>query len=227
MDSHKFPLIAPGDIQDLEGISHTDIVLYANLYGLTQSKGYCWATNDYLAGRLKVSERTLQRSLSALQEMGLIEVKQEENMRRVYLTRGATAMTGGVTPVTGGGDSRDTPPPPLSLYNKKRVINKNAIEEQIGEVYQSYPRKIGKTLGIKKLLKEIKSETDLVDLKKAIENYKQLCISNQTEPQFIKHFSTFAACWRDYLEVEVSSSVKKIDSIVMDLIDGQLVPRHE
>ena len=92
---------------------------------------------------------------------------------------------------------------------------------------QNYPRKIGKTLGIKKLLKEIKNETDLIDLNAAIQNYKKLCISNQTEPQFIKHFSTFASCWRDYLEVETSNQIKKTDAVVMDLVDGQLVPRQE
>ena len=82
-------------------------------------------------------------------------------------------------------------------------------------------------MGIKKLLKEIKNETDLIDLNAAIQNYKKLCISNQTEPQFIKHFSTFASCWRDYLEVETSNQIKKTDAVVMDLVDGQLVPRQE
>jgi hypothetical protein len=67
-------------------------------------------------------------------------------------------------------------------------------------LYKMYPRKEGKTRGLAKLHAQIKTQEDYDQLKQAIHNYTSGLIS--TEKEFIKHFSTFANCWRDYLEAE-------------------------
>ena len=56
---------------------------------------------------------------------------------------------------------------------------------------------------MQKLQKQIKTKQDLADLAKAIEVYSKL--SAGKEKQFIKHFATFAACWRDYLQEGIAS----------------------
>ena len=66
-------------------------------------------------------------------------------------------------------------------------------------VYQRYPRKEGKTRGLEKLRREIKTPDDFEALGKAVDNYAALVRRDGTEPRFVKHFSTFAGCWRDYL----------------------------
>jgi len=212
---HKYALFCPGDIQDIDGISHTDIVLYANLYGLFQSKGYCWASNEYLSERLKVSERTLQRSLKNLQDLGLILIEFDDGNRRIFATRPVTV----VTP-----PDRSVAPPRqicrpggvLSSNNKKEEYI--GIEERILDAYKSYPLKKGKTGGVKKLLKEIRTEQDCSDLLKAIEVYSAECVDR--DPKYIKHFSTFASCWRDYLD---QPEEKKSAWVEMDFVDGRLV----
>lgn len=78
-------------------------------------------------------------------------------------------------------------------------------------LYRAYPRKRGKTLGLEKCKRTIKTEKDYLDLKVAIENYRRISEAEQTEPQYLKHFSTFMSCWRDYLEEEIFQDGNVID----------------
>lgn len=219
--NHAYPLFAPGDIQDIEGITPLAIVLYANLYGLMQVSGYCWAGNDYLCARMRVSERTLQRTLSLLTKLGLIRIEVQGNQRRIYPTPSpvATPSQMATAPVTDGGL-----PPPLSSNNKKRELNKPKYQIQIEEAYQGYPNKKGKTNGVKKLVSQIKTDAQMQDLKTAIQNYAAEC--KDKDPQYIKHFSTFAGCWQDYLEV-TPQQTKSSDWVPMILVDGRMVPMTE
>ena len=65
------------------------------LYGLISSmcnhKGYCWARNETLMGYLgECSERTLQRHLKSLQDIGAIRVEEGQGgsgvQRKIYIT---------------------------------------------------------------------------------------------------------------------------------------------
>lgn len=66
--------------------------------------------------------------------------------------------------------------------------------------YQAYPRKLGKSEGMKRLTREIKTESDFQSLKLAIHNYKTHCETENLEAKFIKHFSSFVSAWRDWLD---------------------------
>lgn len=67
-------------------------------------------------------------------------------------------------------------------------------------VYKTYPLKKGKTGGMKICEKKIKTPEDFASLKTAVANYAKECEGK--EKQFIKHFSTFMGCWRDYAVLE-------------------------
>ncbi len=67
------------------------------------------------------------------------------------------------------------------------------------EAYNSYRLKKGKSKGLQKLTKDVKSESDYLDLIKSIENYNKDLDINKTEIKYIKHFSTFASEWRDWV----------------------------
>ena len=83
-----------------------------------------------------------------------------------------------------------------------KVGNGGKIISGLQEIYQSYPRKEGKTKGIEKLLKDIETEAELSDLDLAVQNYSNSCIGK--DPKYIKMFSTFASEWRDWIEVQQS-----------------------
>lgn len=78
-------------------------------------------------------------------------------------------------------------------------------------LYKLYPRKRGKTLGLEKCKRTIKTEKDYLDLKLAITNYARMVREEQTEPQYMKHFSSFMSCWRDYLDEEIFQDGNVID----------------
>lgn len=64
-------------------------------------------------------------------------------------------------------------------------------------VYRKYPRKQGKTKGIIRLRKEIRTEDDYRDLIKAVEHYRS---SGDVQRGFVKLFSSFASEWRDWID---------------------------
>jgi hypothetical protein len=98
-----------------------------------------------------------------------------------------------------GSGGKQSPPaePEKSEIQTKPV--ENPIPD-LEELYQKYPRKEGKSAGLRKLKAQIKTQKDFDDLSRAIDRYNKHCEQNQTERQFIKHFSTFATSWRDFLE---------------------------
>lgn len=208
MEEKHFPLFAPGDILEVEGIELIDVVLYAVIYGLCRKEGYCFASNDYLSKRLKVCARSIQRSMKRLHGLNLIFAEFDDNNRRIYLKRHDSPVMGGMTHESLQTDSS------IFLINKYNKASKHSFESQIAEAYKNYPLKKGKTVGVKKLSKQIKSEEDLSQLILAIKNYAAECKGK--EPQYIKHFSTFASCWQDYITVET----KKSDWEVVNLMDN-------
>jgi len=85
-----------------------------------------------------------------------------------------------------------------------------AAEFDLNLIYSKYPRKVGKTPGLKKLTRQIKTIEDYHLLTKAVENYAIHCSTLRTEPQFIKHFSTWVSEWRDWSVLQPASSPMKL-----------------
>lgn len=77
---------------------------------------------------------------------------------------------------------------------------------QLEVAYQEYPRKQGKTPGLKVARREIKTQEDLAHLRLAIKNYATNCERHKTERAFIKLFSSFMSEWRDWLDPETGNA---------------------
>lgn len=74
------------------------------------------------------------------------------------------------------------------------------IREFLEVAYQLYPRKLGKSQGIKVAMKSIKTKEDLEKLKLAIGKYRAHIEREKTEAKFVMYFSTFMNQWMDWLE---------------------------
>lgn len=122
-----FGLWIPGAVLSRLDLSLEEKCLYGLLEVLDGGKG-CWASNDWLASRLSVSERAVQRYLARLEEVGLvIKVINVEagNQRRVQ-TVGAQAVSPSrqvVAPLTP--ICRD---PHANLSSKSTSENKEEID---------------------------------------------------------------------------------------------------
>ncbi len=110
--------------------------------------------------------------------------------------------------------------------NTKRTRSRTPVVSpfDIQSAYESYPLKKGKTPGIQKLSREVKTQEDYDALLKAIERYKK---SSEVQRGFIKHFSTFASEWRDWTTDDAgTSSITPRKSFGVQTVPG-LFDRNE
>jgi hypothetical protein len=73
---------------------------------------------------------------------------------------------------------------------------------QIEALYLGYPRKQGKSSGLRRLKADLKSGESIQAMVQARDNYVAHLKRARTEPQFVLHFSTWANQWRDWLDPE-------------------------
>jgi hypothetical protein len=93
-------------------------------------------------------------------------------------------------------------------------ITKSRSEFDFIALYQKYPRKVGKTAGIKRCEAQIKTPEDYALLSQAIDSYVEYLKKEGTEPKFVKHFSTFMSEWRDFLDRETGNNSLKKRSVL-------------
>ncbi len=84
---------------------------------------------------------------------------------------------------------------------------RTSVSFDFENLYASYPRKQGKSLGMKKLQSTIKTPEDFEKAKQAIEKYTNHCKENAIDKQYIKMFSTFVGEWRDWLDPDIGTAV--------------------
>lgn len=68
-----------------DDISSTSKLLMGLITTLTMQDGFCYASNKYLSTLMKVSRRTITSCITSLKRKNYIKVKNEPNMRKIYL----------------------------------------------------------------------------------------------------------------------------------------------
>jgi len=114
----------------------------------------------------------------------------------------------------------------LTNERNERTNNTNVIvcNFDIELIYSEYPKKAGKTLGIKKLQDIIKTQETYDKILQGSKNYKRFCDSENTDQKYIKQFSTWVnqECWNDeYLTQEdvKADGIKKLQDDVEELMN--------
>jgi len=169
---------------------NNDFAADQKLYGLSPQQKYAFIIILCECSKHNASKITLEPEwLSYICSVSQTEI----NELLIYLEKKGIASVGDRTLPHTTADVRHTTPTNETNEHNERT---NIIAQQVEQLYLKYPRKEGKTKGIQKLSKEMKTPEDLTLLEKSISNYTKVC---GTEKKYIKHFSTFAGCWRDYL----------------------------
>ena len=83
----------------------------------------------------------------------------------------------------------------------------STLHDTYTEIYQAYPRKRGKKLGLARCRK-IEAKY-LGALTQAVNNYARHCELNNTEQKYIMQFSTFMNNWEDWVEFEPFDESRK------------------
>ncbi len=134
---------------------------------------------DQIVGWCRVKEAVFFSAAKKLEELECIVMAQKCTTKGTSL-----AQIGTTTDVTDG-------------------RNERTLKFDFDSIYKKYPRKMGKTAGIKKCGTEIKTEEDFAALSSAVDKYAAHCRKENTEAKFVKHFSTFMGCWRDWATDDV------------------------
>ena len=92
-------------------------VLCGIINGLTRERGYCYASNEYLAKYMGKSERSISRLLAMLEAKGYVTVRDKRSrFRKMVVT---------TTDVTGDIDkSGDVTTPKVATDSKRDIKNK-------------------------------------------------------------------------------------------------------
>ena len=105
----------PPEVRHCNDLTPMARILYSEIAALTNFKGYCWATNIYLAELYKTDERTIRTWISKLVEFKFINVEYintDKGTRRKitlnYTVRGEDGNTRGVKNSTEGGEDGNT-----------------------------------------------------------------------------------------------------------------------
>ncbi len=87
---HAFDMVIPGEIRIVSTLSWNEKMLYGLIRNLCRQKGYCWATNDYLADEMGISKSTVKRWIDNLLEHKALTSEcfnfKMKNRRRLWIT---------------------------------------------------------------------------------------------------------------------------------------------
>lgn len=177
------------NMERLEKACHFDVILMLFLLCACSkvNKNYVLISCRLTCAMLKVTEDELLKSLKFLESIEFVK-----STLSVPLTDLLNLYSGG-------------------LQNKTKQNNTTGVFD-FTLIYESYPRKHGKSEGLSRLEKQITSQEDFDLFKLAVSNYADYCKTNKVETKFIKQFSSFVGTqkvqpWRDYLEYTQTKKV--------------------
>lgn len=181
----KWYAVIPSEVLSSTELSSSGKLLVGVLISLSNKKGYCFASNQYISETLGISITYVRSLIKELEDKKIIirEVSSkkvnESGTRTIRLVdlkllkedsdtkEGATIVSGGVTLGKQGGDTRQAPYNKVNIKENNKV---NIIPDRFEEFWESYGKKVGKEKAKSKWLKLKESDKDACLL--AIPNYK-------------------------------------------------------
>lgn len=142
---------------------------------------------DYIAALRKKTVSSIVEDLKVLAHFG-----------------GLSPRFGGLSPPFGTPTVQDS-----TIQNNtiQSCASSDAGEFDLENLYKKYPRKLGKSLGMKKLKSQIKTHDDGVAVDAALAKFIEYHTAKGTETNFLPYFSTWVSSWRDWIDHDVGSVV--------------------
>lgn len=129
-----FYAIIPATVRYDSNLTAAAKLLFGEITALCTQRGYCWASNAYLADLYSISTRAISRMITQLREGGYIRVdinQSDGNSRRIYLTdTGVSGLPGMLTTkITEGHDKNSASP------RDKNVVNNTTVKNTTESIY--------------------------------------------------------------------------------------------
>jgi hypothetical protein len=93
MEQPTYYSILPANVRYSKKLSSLEKLLFSEITGLTNSKGYCWATNEYFARLYGKSKGTISRCINKLLLSNFIKVKMIKESKD-YVEKRLITITG-------------------------------------------------------------------------------------------------------------------------------------
>lgn len=88
-------------------------------------------------------------------------------------------------------------------HEQPAALSPSPADLDFESIYRLYPRKSGKTEGLKKCRKMIRTQQDYDNLKLALKKFSKHHNGIGTNPAYLPYFSTFMSSWTDWLDADV------------------------
>jgi|TARA_R110002074_G_scaffold1973_5_gene11894 hypothetical protein len=150
MDKPNFYAIIPATVRYSDDISSFQKLLFAEITSLTNSKGYCWANNNYFAELYNKHIITISKNISSLVKAGFIDVevvrdvKNKVSERKIKITTPLSENANTLLAKT------QTPLSENAKYNTKDNNKKNILFNSWWDLYN---KKVGKGVCESKFMK--------------------------------------------------------------------------
>lgn len=178
------------------GYDHPDNIALADRLveiGLWErhENGLAYRIHDYLEYQPSRAEVLAERKKNR-ERVKRHREREKANRNAITNTASDTASTSAPYPTRSPKQKKpEEADPQLTLIRVSNAVTKFDFEA----VYALYPRKEGKTRGLAKCEKQIKSREDYERLLMAVKHYAE-----SAERPYVKHFDTFMGEWRDWIE---------------------------
>lgn len=155
-------------------------LLYGVINSLSNDKGYCYASNQYLAEILNTSKNTIANMLLVLKKNNLIKIEIERDAKKEIISRKIFVLG-------------------YVKEESEEIDFEKELSKSFDLIWKEYPRKEGKNSAFKHYKSWIKGKkysgkTIKLTNKQmwyAVQKYKATIEKNKTEYQYIKMGSTF------------------------------------
>ena len=122
--------VIPATVRYDSDLSSTAKLLYAEITSLTNSKGYCWATNGYFMKLYNISDRQVRNLLKQLSDKKYIALHLENNKNRKIFINDTPEIN-----FRGGGKKFPGTPEINFLHNNKMNNKKNKYNNMNDEFF--------------------------------------------------------------------------------------------
>lgn len=223
---NNYYTIIPAEVRFCEDLSSSEILFYGDISSLTNDKGYCFASNDFMSEKFNVSKKTISTWISKLEKLGFIkstliykENSKQVKERRIYINqKNSKPDVAEVVEV-------EKPKPKVIKDTKNDV---DILFEELKEIfYKHYPSATNKltTKQTKEKLKNLVSKQK--EIKIGLDNYLKFNKKNNTEVKYIKGLAVFLnqEVYLDYQQTsqENKPEIKRGSNYILDA-NGRIDP---
>lgn len=202
----NFYIVIPVTVAYDMNLSANAKIMYGLISGLTNEKGYCWASNKYFADRLHVSKTAVSLWIKNLREAGYITVEveyrdesKEVDMRKIWIIKNELASN----------NSNNTPVPA-----ETQPVKEEKYKDEIKEIIDYLNSKLGsnyryKTESTNKLIRaRLNEDFTVADFKQVIDTKYASWINKPEMVGYLRPSTLFGNKFEQYLNEKVKHSAQ-------------------